>query len=125
MDADVYIIFLINTTTIILLCLNFHKQSYNVKKSHSLICQIDAIFLCVIYRFANTEYVYLAWKYKVDAEPQIKKPEIMLAFVVQVRLDAALDSYLCPNAKHMFPIFIFFGGRGEEGYSCHLRQEQN
>ena len=60
MDADVYIIFLINTTTIILLCLNFHKQSYNVKKSHSLICQIDAIFLCVIYRFANTECVYLA-----------------------------------------------------------------
>ena len=63
---------------------------------------------------------------KVDAEPQIKKPEIMLAFVVQVRLDADLDSYLCPNAKHMFPIFIFFlGGGGEEGYSCHVRQEQN
>lgn len=93
-----------------LLCLNFHKQSYNVKKSHSLICQNDAIFFCVIYRFANTECVYLAWKYKVDAEPQIKKPEIMLPFVVKVRLDAALDSYLCPNAKHMFPIFILGGG---------------
>ena len=44
----------------------------------------------------------------------------MLAFVVKVRHDAALDSYLCPNAKHMFPIFIFWGG--EEGYSCHLRR---
>ena len=38
---------------------NFYEQYNIVNKSHNIICQMNAVFR-VIYRFVDTEYVYLA-----------------------------------------------------------------